>query len=102
MYCIWERGSNYLYIAFSIVCTCMYSYEQQYTHLPGQEGGLLIMIRVNTCVRGQFTCHNYEIWYTVEPLYNGQVGAGASVCYLEVSFIGRFHHSMGVAYHQNR
>ena len=31
--------------------------------------------------------------YTVEPLYNGQVGAGAFVCYLEVSFIGRFHHN---------
>ena len=39
---------------------------------------------------------------TVEPLNNEEVGAGASVCYLEVSFIGRFHHSMGVAYHQNR
>ena len=38
----------------------------------------------------------------VEPLYNGQVGAGAFVCYLEVSFIGRFHHSLGVAYCYNQ
>ena len=33
------------------------------------------------------------ILYTVEPLYNGQVGAGDLVCYLEVSFIGKFHHN---------
>ena len=32
-------------------------------------------------------------YYTVEPLYNGQVGAGAFVRYSEVSFIGRFHHN---------
>ena len=31
--------------------------------------------------------------YTVEPLNNGQVGAGAFVRYSEVSFIGRFHHN---------
>ena len=30
---------------------------------------------------------------TVEPLYNGQVGAGDFIRYLEVSFIGRFHHN---------
>ena len=30
---------------------------------------------------------------TVEPLNNGQVGAGAFVRYSEVSFIGRFHHN---------
>ena len=30
---------------------------------------------------------------TVEPLYNGQVGARVFVRYLEVSFIGRFHHN---------
>ena len=35
---------------------------------------------------------------TVEPLYNGQVGAEAFVCYLEVSFVGRFHHRVCVAY----
>ena len=28
----------------------------------------------------------------MEPLYNGQVGAGAFVRYSEVSFIGRFRH----------
>lgn len=28
----------------------------------------------------------------MEPLYNGQVGAGDFVHYSEVSFIGRFHH----------
>ena len=33
------------------------------------------------------------MWYTVEPLYNGHVGAGAFVRYSEVSFIGRFHHN---------
>ena len=27
----------------------------------------------------------------MEPLYNGQVGAGDFVRYLQVSFIGRFH-----------
>ena len=31
--------------------------------------------------------------YTVEPLYNGQIGAGAFVRCSEVSFIGRFHHN---------
>ena len=31
--------------------------------------------------------------YTVEPLNNGQIGAGAFVRYSEVSFIGRFHHN---------
>ena len=31
---------------------------------------------------------------TVEPLYNGQVGAGDFVHYSEVSFIGRFHHNL--------
>ena len=35
---------------------------------------------------------------TVEPLYNGQVGAGVFVHYSEVSFIGR----VGVAYRQSR
>ena len=29
----------------------------------------------------------------MEPLNNGQVGAGAFVHYLEVSFIERFHHN---------
>ena len=37
--------------------------------------------------RSEFTWAS--IHYTVEPLYNGQVGAGAFVHYLEVSFIGR-------------
>ena len=32
---------------------------------------------------------------TVEPLYNGQVGAEGFVLYLEVSFIGKFHHNVG-------
>ena len=32
----------------------------------------------------------------VGPLYNGQVGVGAFIHYLEVSFIGKFHY--GVAY----
>ena len=31
--------------------------------------------------------------YTVEPLNNRQVGAGAFVRYSEVSFIGRFRHN---------
>ena len=31
----------------------------------------------------------------VEPLYNKQVGAGAFVHYLEVSFIGRVHYALG-------
>ena len=29
----------------------------------------------------------------MEPLYNGQVGAGAFVRYSEVSFIGKFRHN---------
>ena len=39
-----------------------------------------------------YTLFESKIWTevcTVEPLYNGQVGAGAFVHYLEVSFIGR-------------
>ena len=36
--------------------------------------------------------YQYLRWaYTVESLYNGQVGAGDFVRYSEVSFIGRFH-----------
>ena len=35
---------------------------------------------------------------TVEPPHNGQADAGPFVRYLEVFFIGRFHHSMGGAY----
>ena len=35
---------------------------------------------------------------TVESLYNGQVGAGAFVHYLEVPFIGRLHLRVGMAY----
>ena len=34
----------------------------------------------------------------VGPLYNGQGGVGAFVRYLEVSFIGRFHHGVAAAY----
>ena len=41
--------------------------------------------------RSEFTACIIYI-YTVEPLNNGQVGAGAFVRYSEVSFIGRFHH----------
>ena len=42
------------------------------------------------------------IWYyTVEPLYNGQVGAGGFVHYSEVSFIGRFHHNNWTPYMVN-
>ena len=36
-----------------------------------------------------------EYGITVEPLYNGQVGARGFVHYLEVSIIGRFNHNNG-------
>ena len=41
------------------------------------------MISYITCV------FRVVVMYTVEPLYNGQVGVGGFVRYKEVSFIGR-------------
>ena len=43
----------------------------------------------------------HKLLYTVEPLYNRQVGAGAFVRYSEVSFIGRFHHNVYLTLYSN-
>ena len=46
----------------------------------------------NLSYESVFTQKFPDLWY------NGQVGAGAFVCYSEVSFTRRFRHNMGVVY----